>query len=155
MKDRQQTVKRRVLIVLLLLTLAFIWGQSLLSRQDSARESGAVLEFFRPLLSLLFGSENITEHLVRKLAHFSEYTLFGIELLLVFKSGKKRKLYAWPAALLSGLAAAAVDEILQIFSGRGPAVSDVLLDFAGVFTGSVLALAVCAAAGAVRRRKER
>ena len=44
--------------------------------------------------------------------------------------------------LLFGLSVGAIDEFLQIFSGRGSAVSDVLLDFLGYLSGAaVLALA--------------
>ena len=84
MKADDRKKIRRILAVLILLTIVFIWGHSLMSREDSSKESDWVRQLLTPVLELLVGEGNVTEHLVRKLAHFCEYALLGLELLLFF-----------------------------------------------------------------------
>lgn len=75
-------IKRKLIAIIIFITLAFIWGHSMVPRHTSADESGFFLKVLYPLLSLIFGKNGVTDHLVRKLAHFSEYFILGIELLL-------------------------------------------------------------------------
>ena len=102
----------------------------------------------------------ITDHLVRKTAHFVEFAVLGGLLCLVCKVcmvtvgesgvgksvGKsgvgesggeptKSGVVRAVCACLLGLLAAFLDETLQLFSGRGSMVADVWLDFAGVVCG--------------------
>ena len=141
--DSKHKTFRKILLVLILITLALIWGQSAMSRQDSEAESAWVMELIMPFLEIFVGRGRVTLHLVRKLAHFTEYALLGAELTLYSVFGMKDA--ASPLIgktsvflpLIIGLAAAAADETIQIFSGRGPAVADVLLDFCGVLTAFI------------------
>lgn len=74
--------------------------------------------------------------LIRKLAHFSEFALLGFltgALLLVWRKCRYWICWAGPAAFC--LLYAASDEIHQIFTERGPAVTDVLIDFSGSLVG--------------------
>ena len=133
--------KRRIaLLVAIILTLAFIWGNSLLSREQSSDESAWVLQLLTPVLELFVGKGNVTEHLVRKLAHFTEFALFGFELLFWFTDLREQVKEALLLAMAHGLFAALTDETIQLFSGRGSQVQDVWLDFAGVTAGAVFAL---------------
>ena len=86
----------------------------------------------------------VDEFLLRKAAHFSEYALLGAELslllnLLLDRNGRPlargRRLLDFPAL---GFFAAAIDETIQIFSGRGSSLLDVWLDTAGCLTGFFL-----------------
>ena len=65
-------------MVLLALLLAFIWLHSMMPAEDSAEESQRVGQFLTPFLELFVGEGNVTDHLVRKLAHFCEYGALGI-----------------------------------------------------------------------------
>ena len=132
--------QRTALLTAIILTLAFIWGNSLLSSEQSSGESAWVLQLVTPFLELFAGKGNVTEHLVRKLAHFTEFALLGLELLFWFsqKLGKKKE--ALLLAMAHGLFAALTDETIQLFSGRGSQVQDVWLDFAGVTAGALTAL---------------
>ena len=123
--------KRKVLTVLIVLTLVFIWGNSLFDSNRSADESGFVVRF----LEFFFGQGNVSEHFVRKLAHFMEYALLGAELLAYFGS--------YPMAAAHGLFTAFVDETLQYFSpGRSAEVKDIWLDLAGAATGALVMLLI-------------
>ena len=146
-------MKKTILAVLLALLLAFIWIHSMVPAEDSAEESQRVGRIIAPILELLVGEGNVTDHLVRKLAHFCEYGALGIltgALLLVKKEGG---IFRWSYALLCALAVAVIDESIQLLAdGRGAQVQDVLLDTAGSLTGL---LAVWLIAALVRRLRRR
>ena len=131
-----RTPKRvRLCAVLTVCCLAFIWGNSLLPGDIS----GAISDFFKKILQSLFeqgkpGSLGLG-FLVRKVAHFTEFTALGMSLCWRFGMLKK----GWLRPLLWGAAAACVDETIQIFvPGRGPSVRDVCIDFSGVLLGVIL-----------------
>jgi len=156
-------MRRRILTVLIIATIAFIWIHSMIQTEISAQESGWVMELIRPFLELFAGKGMVTQHMVRKLAHFSEFFLLGAELTLYgmfFSKGgrvkdERRAAAVFLKSALFGLAAAAVDEIIQIFAKRGPQVKDVLLDFTGVLAGTLLIILICGIAGRIRNRHEK
>ena len=132
----------RPLTVLILLTLALIWGHSLLGREASSEESGFVMELLEPVLEMVVGEGNVTEFLVRKLAHFTEFFVLGLELLTFFAYRKPLFPQAFLLALTHGFFAAFLDETIQIFSGRGPMIQDVWLDVSGFAVGASLMLGI-------------
>lgn len=97
----------------------------------------------------------VTEHLVRKTAHFAEYAILGILLnvaLRQYSAGvfARRVLQGWMGTLIP-----LVDETLQLFTeGRSGQISDVWLDISGACTGLALAGALfwMRTTGAGRRR---
>ena len=72
-----------LLLLAVLAALAFIWGNSLDSAVESSLKSGRMRKLIQPLLELLVGQGNVTDHLVRKLAHFTEFAVLGALLLLL------------------------------------------------------------------------
>lgn len=130
---------RKLQWILLILTLAFIWGHSCMPITDSAAESGRVTAWLTPLFELFVGQGNVTDHLVRKLAHFTEFAALGLQLLLL------RREKTWIGALRSvesGFLAAFFDESIQLLSARGAQISDVWLDTFGAAFGVVVAYMV-------------
>lgn len=75
-------MKRKVITIIIFLTLAFIWGHSMVPRPASADESGFFLKILYPVLSVILGRDRVTNHLIRKMAHFTEYSILGTELRL-------------------------------------------------------------------------
>ncbi len=128
--------KIRICTALLVCNLTFIWGNSLLPGEVS----GAFSDWVRHILEAIFtpGEEKpASGGLLRKLAHFTEFTALGMLLCWRFAMAGK----SWKGAFLSGAAAACVDETIQRFiPDRGPSVRDVCIDSAGVLTGIVLLL---------------
>lgn len=128
--------RMRLCVSLILCCLVFIWGNSLLPGEIS----GAISDFFKQILQSLFeqgesGSSGMLGFLVRKMAHFTEFTALGLCLCWLFGMLKKGRL----APFLCGAAAACVDETIQIFvPGRGPSVRDVCIDSCGVLLGVIL-----------------
>lgn len=127
-----------ILIVLFALVLCFIWGNSLLPPETSAKFSSAVGE----LLSRLFGSGDgegsVGGMPVRKLAHLVEFCALGVVVafLLRFASSREVKI---GATVTVGLAIPMIDETIQIFSGRGSSLSDVWIDVGGFVIGCAIA----------------
>ena len=125
-----RTGKRlRLCAVLLIGILGFIWGNSLLP----AEISQAFSDWGKQLLFPASGATGkVGSGLLRKIAHFTEFTALGTVLGWLFGMLEK-KLY-WP--LLLGTAAACVDETIQHFvPGRGPGIRDIAIDTAGVAVG--------------------
>ena len=144
---------------LVALMLLFIWGNSLLPASASSRESGAFLRLAEPLVEAVRrfladrGHEFTSEHLVRKIAHFTEYAVLGALMLsLLTRSGlRTRPVVSAPLCL----AAALLDEGIQMFSaGRGPGLGDVLLDFAGACFGILLAQLVLWIIRLIRKQRK-
>ena len=129
--------KLRAIEILIIITVIFIWGQSVLPGSVSAVESGWVMELVRPVLGVIIGEANVTVYLIRKLAHFTEFFALGAELAVYFgvcrKAGHNTVAVRMLRALGCGLAVAAVDETIQLFAeGRGASIVDVCIDFSGV-----------------------
>ena len=137
---RKLSKKSWILLVIGVCLLAFIWGHSMQNKAASAEESGRMLRILTPFLEIVVGKGNVTDHLVRKLAHFAEFSALGLDLLWLWKSlGMKRYFLL---ALNTGWLAAFLDESIQMFSDRGDQIIDVWLDFAGCVFGALVALLV-------------
>lgn len=92
---------------------------------------------------------------VRKAAHAVEFFALGLELSMLFLM-LRRKAHALQAVwntLSVALTVAVADESIQILSGRGPKVQDVLLDFCGAVCAVLLVSAVYFTVRAVRMYK--
>jgi VanZ family protein len=72
-----------IISIIIVANIVFIWGNSLKSRSESQLLSLGVLQFIRPFLDAIFSPENVTDHLVRKLAHFTEFGALGVEFVLL------------------------------------------------------------------------
>lgn len=125
------------------LTVAFIFGNSMQIADASSLRSGSLVGHINALLERLPFSYRVTEHLVRKLAHFAEYALLGFWLMLSLRVYTKRIVSHMSTPLFLGLLTAVCDESLQLlFYGRSPEFSDVWLDFFGIAAGIVCGLFV-------------
>jgi len=148
--DRKK--KGKILLsVLCVLTVLFIWGNSLLDRDESQAVSMELLRQIAELAERLgLVIEGTDDHWLRKLAHFGEFGLLGTELSLLMLLNGAFGGQGIANCLFAGLLTAVADETIQLFSGRGSQVQDVLLDFSGVITAVVLVSAVYLA---IRRRR--
>lgn len=140
--DKKRRFRVIVLVLLVVVTTIFIWSNSLESRSESQIKSLNVLEILTPILEPFVGKGNVTDYLVRKLGHFSEFCILGTELALIINTLNRVRFQSIVNCMSISLAVAVVDESLQIISSRGSQVSDVLLDFCGSFTGIVFILLI-------------
>lgn len=122
------------LVAVALWTL-FIWSKSLFAGPESSAQSNFVVILARPFFEAL-GLHDVDTmgFIVRKTAHFTEYTILGILLGL---SCPERGI-SWREELY-GAAVPSVDETIQLFvPGRSGQITDVMLDCAGVAFGMTL-----------------
>lgn len=142
----KRTKKRMTLCVILLVALlVFIWGNSLLPGNESGNLSGLVGKILSTLLPFLDFTSGIGSFILRKFAHFSEFTALGMVLCWLFGMTQSRKWLILLLPLICGVATAAIDETIQIFSpGRYASIVDVGIDSAGVLTGVIVLLALTA-----------
>lgn len=135
-----QIALRIVFTVALLACIAFIFRNSLQEGTLSSARSRAVMEKINEILSAVHLGP-VSEHIVRKLAHFCEFTLEGFLLMLCLRVYTNRfvRHVSWP--LLGGMTTALMDETIQLWSpGRSSQVRDVWIDMAGVVFGIFVAL---------------
>ena len=118
--------------------IGFIFSNSMQVAAVSEGASGRVLDFIQKVLRKLGmpgAANHLTMHIIRKLAHFSEYLLEGFLFMLCLRVYTKHviKHVSWP--ILGGLLTALTDETIQLFvPGRSGQVTDVWIDFSGVMT---------------------
>ena len=140
-----------ILGLLVLLTLAFIWGNSLLPRTESQEISrGLLAELCAALEHVGMHLDPQNDHWLRKLAHFGEFGLLGAELGLLLCLNRRQSVQGFVNCAFAGLAVAVTDEALQLISNRGSQVQDVLLDFAGFLTSLLLCGLLCGIIGRKR-----
>lgn len=132
MTENQKARLRLLLRLVLIATLCFIWSNSMVGKEGSASLSRTVTAWLNGI------GIPVTEHFVRKAAHFCEFGLLGCELMLLFWLRSGVHFQNLCNAAFAALLSAVTDETIQIFSGRGSQVQDVVLDFSGALTGILL-----------------
>ena len=122
----------------------FIFSNSMAVAEVSSVSSGRVLQLLQAVLRRLGMpglAQRLTMHIVRKMAHFCEYTLEGFLLMLCLRVYTRRYVRHISVPMLGGVLTAMADETIQIYSpGRSSQVTDVWLDSAGVLAGILIAL---------------
>lgn len=126
----------------------FIFSNSMAVAQVSSASSGRVLTLLQGALRRLGHpalAQRLTQHVVRKLAHFCEYLLEGFLLMLCMRVYSRHPLRHITVPMLGGVLTALTDETIQLYSpGRSSQVTDVWLDSVGVLAGILAALVLMA-----------
>ena len=141
-------IHKGILICLTLGMMAVIFCFSAEPAETSDRTSGFLVDGIVPVVSPDYESlppaaqtavYDTLQHIVRKMAHFSEFALLGLLIRLTmepFRPGKPLSLWAW----LTGTLYAGTDELHQLLvSARSGEFRDVLLDSFGVLAGVTVA----------------
>lgn len=126
--------RKRIYGTFFVLIICFIWGNSMIN----AEVSGAISHFIADILGGEGGSTAEGHFLLRKAAHFSEYAALGVATLLFYGTLTADRTKKYLSAALTGVSVPLVDETIQIFSGRGSALTDVWIDISGFTFGTVL-----------------
>ena len=129
-------------------TVAVIWFNSALPKPISGVQSTItekIVENVVPAEIPFF--DYVVSH-IRKSAHIIEYGVLGAEMFFLNVVFSKKKLNGglfykiqklWNMISVP-LAIAVADESIQILSGRGPLIQDVLIDMAGAMGGAAVCL---------------
>lgn len=150
-------MKLKTFIILIAIVLIFIWGHSLMPVDASSQESTGLKKIMQDVLDFLHIPVTLTEQFVRKLAHFTEHAAAGLILgmftypKLGESPSRRDRIDAVALPLAAGFFIGFIDETIQIFSGRGPMIQDVWIDFFGVFIGVGVAIFT----REIRRRRKR
>ena len=144
-------ILRSILIILLLCTFFIIFGFSSQNGEQSGGISRKITEVIleksdrynklerqekEPIL-------HRTESIIRKMAHFSIYTVIGILLMGLLCTYKIKNKWRIIITIVTGMLYAISDEFHQSFSpGRTPKITDVYIDTLGVFLGVLLILLI-------------
>lgn len=129
---------RRAFTVLTVVFILFIFHNSIFSGPQSSTQSRYVMDSVNNVLTFLHVPVLISEHLVRKTAHFIEYFVLGLLMTITIKLYSRPVKKTVPAELFFLMLVPVTDEFIQFFRpGRGSSVTDVLLDFSGGIAGMV------------------
>lgn len=128
----------------------FVWGNSLVPGTGSSHLSLSVVSMLRSWLTGMgLPSVWLTNLLVRKTAHFSEYALLSIMVHNAFAEDSKLSMCRFAVMCVIPVLVASVDETIQHFvPGRCGTPVDVLIDCCGAAFG----ILVCLMARRVSRR---
>jgi len=146
-----------IIFVLTALMILFCWVHSCFPASVSSQESEGFYRFFYWFFGLFGAEKAVTQLLIRKLAHFSEFAAVGGLLLsCAYCFDRQRPHRFGVPVLFAGLSAALIDETIQLFvEGRAGMIADVWIDFAGVVTGALLLLAFYALYRRTKRFKRK
>ena len=144
MENNRASVQfRAVIFTLTALMILFAWIHSCFPADLSSMESKGVFQIIYNFLHMFGAGVELTEHIIRKLAHFTEFTVIGGLLLSCAYCFDRTRPYRFTVPVLfTGLTAALIDETIQLFvEGRAGMIADVWIDFGGVIFGSLIMLA--------------
>lgn len=138
---RKKSFKNRLFVILTVVIVLFIMVNALLSYNNSHLFSGWLAGFLGMDDK---GAVENGDFVLRKVAHIIEYALLGAVIQWGRDSFEKqnKKTSVW-LPLFTILSMGVLDEFFQGFRGRGSAVSDVLLDFAGGLLGMLMVMCLC------------
>lgn len=145
MKKRKKTspilILFRILFTCCLIySIVFIFQNSLQIASVSSEKSEQVQQVVNNAAGSV-GLGPFSLHIIRKMAHFTEFMLMGFWFMLCLRVYTRHFIrhISWP--LFFGLTTAVTDETIQLFvDGRGSSVKDVWIDFAGFNVGLFIAL---------------
>lgn len=143
----KKNILRIILILLLLGTFYIIFGFSSQDGEKSGSLSRRITEKIATFIPQIqkeneIEKENIMntmERIIRKIAHFSIYTVVGLLLMALVSTYNIKEKNRLIISLTTGIIYASSDEIHQSFvPGRSPMITDVVIDTMGVILGILL-----------------
>ncbi len=117
-----------------------IWGNSLVPGTGAGSLSLSIMESIRGFLQALgLPYEWVTNFVVRKCAHFTEYMVLGILATYAFDLEGQRTFDVLLPTAVFLLLVPSIDETIQLFvPGRAGMITDVMIDGCGAPTGVAL-----------------
>lgn len=139
MTDKRLVTVRVIFTALSIAAICSIFYNSSLDATQSSAQSGSLLDAVNAFLRSLGTNLVISDHLIRKAAHFVEYLILGGLLACTVYVYIIRVSVIPALALPLGALVAVCDELIQLGSaGRSCEVGDMLLDFSGVLCATVI-----------------
>lgn len=122
------------------LMVLLIWGNSMVPGTGSGSLSLSIMEAVRGFFhGMGLPYEWVTNFVIRKCAHFTEYMVLGILATHAFDIEGRRTFDVLLPTAVFLLLIPSIDETIQLFvPGRSGSPRDVAIDLAGVATGALL-----------------
>ncbi len=146
-----------IIVALIVLTIAYIWFNSVKTQAESSESSEQVYETLQEAADEVFGegTVEITHDGVRKFAHFFEFAALGAEFCVLYILLKRQSYGGFAEMLPFGLYVAVIDEGIQILSDRGPEVRDIFIDYGGYLAATLAFFTVFIISRAIKNKKEK
>lgn len=137
--------------------ILFAFVHSMMPGNISSQESNRFMAFLENFFKLFGVNAELSSHLIRKAAHFTEYAAIGVSSVFCAKAFDHEKPLKYAFNMLfTGLATAVTDETIQLnVEGRAGQITDVLIDFSGFLTGVALFFAVTSFIAFIRKIKNK
>lgn len=144
-KFKKNLIFKRVLfLIMLVIAFYIIFNFSAQNGEESGSLSIKVTEIIVNMISKIKNMDISTKlyyieklhPIIRKLAHFSVYTVVGFSIMGFMCTFEIRNIFKFFTSFGIGVVYAITDEVHQSFiPGRGPSIIDVGIDSLGVLTG--------------------
>ncbi len=159
--DKKKEKYKKLLYFITALTIAVIWGQSCIGKEQSKANSDIIIGMIKPIEELEPGyrSENgwtftqLSQY-VRKGAHLMEYAVLSAELSLILIIKKRKHIKGFAVCFLLCSMIALIDESIQVFSGRSGEIQDIWIDNGGALTGILITNLICLVKIRLGKRKK-
>ena len=130
----------------------------MLPPEESTEVSNSVSDAIEPIIPSDTPTGSYVHTNLRKIAHFVEFAALGLEVALfvilflpIFGAQLRKKVRFILGSYIIAPITALLDETIQIFTDRGPAIADVWLDTAGFICLATLAYLIYLAVILIRR----
>lgn len=141
--SKRQLIFRIISTAVTIAIIGFIFFQSMKPADISSNESGRVVALLNSITEFLGLGQPFEQGFVRTCAHFTEFAVLGVSLLIMFNTYLKKPNKCFLFSVVSSALIALCDETLQIFSdGRTFQLKDILIDSLGALCGSLIMLFV-------------
>ena len=143
----KKNILRIIFLILIIINSLIIFGFSSQNGEESGSLSKTVITKIADILNVKNENKSvfldIGEKVIRKLAHFSIYTLLGIWSISFIHTFNLKIKYQITITTIWGFLYASTDEFHQMFSkGKTASINDVIIDTLGVIFGLLLVLLV-------------
>ena len=150
--EKMRLAVRILLILAMVITVAFIFSNSMKSKTESSKDSGIVSDIIAEIIPPDTSLGATIQKNIRKIAHFTEFGALGIEVALYIWIFCGKKIKSASFSVLFALVVGFCDETIQIFFDRGASISDVWIDVGGFCFFSLISHGVCFCAMWIYRR---
>ena len=139
---KKRNTLRIIFTVITILVMVFIFVQSAMPDEQSTQESNLIVEIITGIMQnthVEVSNLDFISYLVRKVAHFTEYTVLGLSLGLTANAYFGTKWWISLSSWGFGVLYAMTDEYHQTcVPGRNGSAKDVIIDSMGLVLGVVI-----------------
>lgn len=127
-------MKNKFNIILVIIWMSIIFILSSYNGNDSSEQSGVIVNFLANILNI--NNIELLNLIIRKFAHFTEYSILGFLVMNLVKDYNKKYIII---SIITCIIYAVSDEVHQLFvPGRSCQLMDVLIDSFGSIIGIYL-----------------